>query len=68
MFSSKRDTTVINPGNRSSFGSFLLLPGVLCILFGLIVIAAPQLLAYLVAGFFIMTGISMITAWLNMKK
>lgn len=68
MFFARNRTSVVDTSARSSIGAFLLLPGSLSILFGLAVIAAPELLAYLVAGFFIFIGVSMIGTWWNLRR
>jgi len=42
--------------------------GLLCILFGIAIISAPELLAYIVAIFFILLGASLfVTGW-RMRK
>lgn len=46
--------------------SSLLLISIVCILFGIAIIEAPELLAYIVATFFIITGISLLTTWWKM--
>ena len=51
-----------------SMGSGLLLSGILCVLFGLAIIADPALLAYIVATFFIVTGVSLLTAWWKLRR
>ncbi len=43
--------------------SWLLFLSIICIVFGLAIIEAPELLAYIVATFFIMTGISLLLTW-----
>ncbi len=39
-----------------------LIPGVLCVLFGILIVAAPQLLQTMVAGAFVLIGFLLITA------
>ena len=50
------------------WGSSLMTSGLLCILFGIAIISAPELLAYIVAIFFILLGASLfVTGW-RMRK
>jgi uncharacterized membrane protein HdeD (DUF308 family) len=49
------------------FGRGFLFNGLLCILFGLAILIAPELLAYLVALFLLLVGTSLLTAWWKMK-
>ncbi|MBT3835567.1 DUF3096 domain-containing protein [Candidatus Peribacteria bacterium] len=42
--------------------------GVLCVLFGIAILTSPELLAYIVAGFFIFFGISLIMMWWKIKS
>jgi hypothetical protein len=46
----------------------LLLNGILCVLFGLAIFAAPDLLAFIVAIFLIIIGVSLLTAWWKVKQ
>ncbi len=46
----------------NGMGNGLLINGILCILFGIAILAAPELLAYIVATFLIIVGISLIAA------
>lgn len=50
------------------WGSSLMTSGALCILFGIAIIAAPELLAYIVAMFLILLGISLFVAGWGMRK
>lgn len=50
------------------FGPMLLGIGLLCILTGLAIIAAPELLAYIVAGLLIFIGVSTLGAWWRMRR
>lgn len=43
-------------------GNGLLINGILCIVFGIAILAAPELLAYIVSTFLIIVGISLIAA------
>jgi uncharacterized membrane protein YqjE len=45
-------------------GSSMIVQGSLCVLFALAIIAAPELLAYIVAAFFLLFGLGLIaTGW-----
>ncbi|MDD3896794.1 MAG: DUF3096 domain-containing protein [Candidatus Peribacteraceae bacterium] len=57
-FSSSRQRSPMGNG----MGNGLLINGILCILFGIAILAAPELLAYIVATFLIIVGISLIAA------
>jgi len=48
--------------------SSLLLLGIVCVLFGIAIIEAPELLAYIVATFFIVTGVSLLMTWCKMYR
>lgn len=48
--------------------SSLLLLGVVCVLFGIAIIEAPELLAYIVATFFIVTGVSLLLTWWKLYR
>ena len=50
------------------WGSSLMTSGALCILFGIAIIAAPELLAYIVATFLIFIGVWMLMAWYRLRK
>jgi uncharacterized membrane protein HdeD (DUF308 family) len=66
FFLSKRTQPYGQP--QSPFGSSLPLLGTVSILFGLAIISAPELLVYLVAGFFIVTGIWLLGLWWRIRK
>jgi uncharacterized membrane protein HdeD (DUF308 family) len=51
-----------------ALGGGLLFNGLISILFGIAVLAAPELLAYLVAVLLIVFGASMLTAWWQIYK
>lgn len=53
---------------RSPFGSSFLVNGVLFILFGLLILAEPDLIAYIVAVLFIVIGASMIGTWWRLRR
>jgi len=50
------------------FSGNLLWSGLFCIIVGLAIVAAPELLAYIVAVFFLVIGISLLTAWWKMRN
>ena len=49
-------------------GQGLLLNGLICVAFGLAVLAAPELLAYLVAIVLIVLGVSLLSTWWKLRK
>lgn len=51
----------------NAIGAGLLSLGLLSLLFGIAVFAAPQLLAYIVASFFVIVGLSMIATWWRLR-
>jgi uncharacterized membrane protein HdeD (DUF308 family) len=65
LFSQHRSSI---PTGRNPFGSSLLVNGVLCMLFGLAILAAPELLAYIVASFMIIVGASLIISWWRIRR
>lgn len=48
--------------------SGLLSAGLLSLVFGLLIIAAPELLAYIVASFFVVSGVGMLAAWWRLRR
>ncbi len=50
------------------FGNALLFNGMLCVFFGLAILAAPDLLAYFVAAILLIIGTSLLTAWWKVRK
>jgi uncharacterized membrane protein HdeD (DUF308 family) len=52
----------------SATGSGMLSLGMLSLLFGILVFLAPELLAYLVASFFVIIGASMVAMWLALHR
>lgn len=52
----------------SFFGSSLLSTGLLTLLFGIMILIQPDLIAYIVATFFIVTGVSLIATWWKMRS
>lgn len=67
MFSFGRYGSRIGQGG-TPFGSSLFMLSILSIGFGLAILSAPELLAYLVAGFFIFTGLWMLGLWWKIKR
>jgi len=53
---------------RGPFGSSFLANGILCLLFGLAILANPDLIAYIVAAFLIVIGCSMILTWWRLRR
>lgn len=53
---------------RSFFGSSLLANGILCVLFGMLILANPDLIAYIVALFFIIAGATLILMWWRLRR
>jgi uncharacterized membrane protein HdeD (DUF308 family) len=49
---------------KSLLGRSLLSMGILSLAFGIAILIAPDLLAYLVATFFVVVGVSLIGTWL----
>ena len=49
-------------------GSSIITGGILLIVFGLAILAAPQLLAYIVAAVLMLSGISALIAGMTMRK
>ena len=54
--------------NKPQFGGTLLFVGLLCVFFGLAILAAPELLAYFVASILLIIGASSISAWWKLQK
>jgi len=48
--------------------SGLLINGILCVIFGLAILAAPDLLAFIVATFLIVVGASLLIAWWKLSN
>jgi uncharacterized membrane protein HdeD (DUF308 family) len=46
----------------TGMGNGLLINGILCIVFGIAILAAPELLAYIVATLLIIVGFSLVAA------
>jgi hypothetical protein len=53
---------------RSPFGSSFLVNGVLFLLFGLLILAEPDLIAYIIATLLIFTGASMMITWWRLRR
>ena len=50
------------------FGGGLLFNGLLCVFFGLAILAAPDLLAFFVAAILIIIGVSILSAWWKVRN
>lgn len=50
------------------FGNGFLFNGLLCVFFGLAILAAPELLAYFVATVLLIIGASLLTTWWKIKN
>jgi len=68
LFSSNRRNKYEVSRSGRPFGSSLLFTGLLSVFFGLAVIARPELLAYIVASFFIITGLSLLSVWWSLRR
>jgi uncharacterized membrane protein HdeD (DUF308 family) len=53
---------------RSPFGGSMLINGVLTLLFGIVILVEPDLIAYIVATFLIVIGVSMIYSWWKLRR
>jgi uncharacterized membrane protein HdeD (DUF308 family) len=54
--------------NRSPFGSSFLVNGILFMLFGLLILAEPDLIAYIIAALLLITGAGMIVTWWRLRR
>lgn len=55
------------PGPMPAFGNGLLFNGLLCVFFGIAILAAPELLAYFVAVILLVIGTSLLSAWWRVR-
>jgi len=53
---------------KMAFGGGFLFNGLLCVIFGLAILAAPELLAYFVATILLIIGVSMLTTWWKIRN
>lgn len=53
---------------RPVFGNGLLFNGLLCVFFGIAILAAPELLAFFVATILLIIGASFLTAWWKVRN
>lgn len=58
----------IGQNKQPNFGSGFLFNGLLCVFFGLAILAAPELLAYFVATILLIIGASMLTTWWKIRR
>lgn len=56
------------PFTSPAWGSSLLLNGLLCVLLGVSILAAPELLAYIVAFFLLFLGVSLLLLGWKMRR
>ncbi|MDP7069654.1 MAG: hypothetical protein QF815_03930 [Candidatus Peribacteraceae bacterium] len=52
----------------SMFGNGFLFNGLLCVFFGLAILAAPELLAFFVATILLVIGASLLTTWWKIRN
>lgn len=62
-----RSSSSTQPVGRSPLRSGMLSLGLLMLFFGILVFIAPELINYLIASFFTVTGISLIIAWWRLR-
>ena len=67
LFFWRSHSSVPGPLRSPLFGPSLIVNGLLCILFGLAILAAPELLAYIVAAFLLFVGTSLLIAGWKMR-
>lgn len=67
MFMFKQQNGYEVSRGRGGVRSGLLSTGLLSLFFGLAIIAAPELLAYIVASFFVVMGVSLLLTWWNLR-
>mgnify|MGYP003393342829 CR=1 FL=1 len=53
---------------RTPFGTSLLFTSLLCLLFGGAILAAPELLAYIVATFLLLAGVILFMFWWRVRS
>lgn len=53
---------------RNMFASSILTSGLMALLFGIAILINPDLIAYLVATFFIVIGLSLLGTWWKMRQ
>jgi len=63
----KHSLSYVTQQQARSAGSGLLFNGMLCILFALAILANPDLLAFLVAVFLMIVGVSLLTTWWKVR-
>lgn len=55
-------------GNGTTFSGGLMLYGTICLVFGIAILLAPQLLAFIVATLLIFVGLTMLTTGWRIRK
>lgn len=58
----------VSKSGPSPFGKTFLTGGLLCTLFGIAILIQPDLIAYLVATFFLVIGLSLLGTWWKMRQ
>ena len=64
----RRSIAYVSQQQAHSAGSGLLFNGLLCILFSVAIFTNPDLLAFLVATFLLIIGVSLLTTWWKMRN
>ena len=63
----RNSISYVSQQQARSAGSGLLFNGLICVLFSLAIFANPDLLAFLVAVFLMIIGVSLLTTWWKMR-
>lgn len=63
-----RNFHYISRGHARAAGSGLLFNGLLCVLFSLAIFTNPDLLAFLVAVFLMIVGVSLLSTWWKVRN
>lgn len=63
----RNSVAYVSQQQARSAGSGLLFNGLICILFSIAIFLNPDLLAFLVATFLMIIGISLLTTWWKMR-
>ncbi|PIR49470.1 hypothetical protein COU79_04725 [Candidatus Peregrinibacteria bacterium CG10_big_fil_rev_8_21_14_0_10_54_7] len=64
----RRSIAYVSQQQARSAGSGLLFNGLLCVLFSVAIFTNPDLLAFLVATFLLIIGVSLLTTWWKMRN
>lgn len=68
MSYSSKNSYISRTGGPSMIGKSFLTGGLLCTLFGIMILIQPDLIAYLVATFFIVIGVSLLGTWWKLGR